>query len=352
MNAYWRKELRLLAPNFFVGIIAALSVLLVPRGNSPSGFWGALRVILPFIFCPAMVIMLALDSFGREISAGTFSQLLAQPTPRIRVWRTKAALLGCAVLLIWAVWLGSLSAAGKISGIDFSDWRRIGIGSMLFLVAAYSGGLWSVLLIRQVAIAFWFTLLTPFLILMVMALISSEKEFERMEFVLVGLFILYGLAGFLFARRLFLRAQDVQWSGGNIVLPKFPAFLNVRLGSGSQRKFRPRMAMLLREFQLHQSQLIIAGGLAVLHLIAIAARNFENGFKDHELLSFASHYFWGLWLVMPLLVGGAAVAEERKLGTLEGQLCLPARRRTQFAIKLGVVLLLSLLFGTVMPLLF
>jgi hypothetical protein len=61
--------------------------------------------------------------------------------------------------------------------------------------------------------------------------------------------------------------------------------------------------------------------------------------------------FWVLWLVMPLLVGCTAVAEERKLGTHEGQLCLPVKRRTQFTIKLLVVLGLSVLFGLLMPLL-
>jgi hypothetical protein len=45
-------------------------------------------------------------------------------------------------------------------------------------------------------------------------------------------------------------------------------------------------------------------------------------------------FWWVLWLGLPFLVGSAAVAEERKLGTLEGQLCLPTTRRTQFAVKL------------------
>ena len=58
-----------------------------------------------------------------------------------------------------------------------------------------------------------------------------------------------------------------------------------------------------------------------------------------------------LWLVMPVLVGCAAVAEERKLGTLESQLCLPVKRRTQFAIKFFVALFLSVLLGAILPLL-
>lgn len=54
---------------------------------------------------------------------------------------------------------------------------------------------------------------------------------------------------------------------------------------------------------------------------------------------------------MPVLIGCAAVAEERKMGMLESQLCLPATRRSQFVLKLTVVMALAVIMGTVMPLL-
>ena len=56
-----------------------------------------------------------------------------------------------------------------------------------------------------------------------------------------------------------------------------------------------------------------------------------------------------LWLALPFLVGGAAVAEERKLGTLEGFLCLPVRRRREFVVKFGMALTLGIFLGAVMP---
>ena len=68
-------------------------------------------------------------------------------------------------------------------------------------------------------------------------------------------------------------------------------------------------------------------------------------------MEFILELFWGLWLVMPMLVGAAAVAEERKLGTLGSQLCQPFQRRKQFVMKLCVVVLLTVLFGVVAPLL-
>jgi hypothetical protein len=58
-----------------------------------------------------------------------------------------------------------------------------------------------------------------------------------------------------------------------------------------------------------------------------------------------------LWLVMPLLVGSVAVAEERKLGTFQSNLCLPASRRVQFLTKLVIATALGIVFGGVLPLL-
>ena len=46
-----------------------------------------------------------------------------------------------------------------------------------------------------------------------------------------------------------------------------------------------------------------------------------------------------------------AVAEERRLGVMEGQLCLPVSRRVQFAIKGILALLLGTFLGGVMPML-
>ncbi len=58
-----------------------------------------------------------------------------------------------------------------------------------------------------------------------------------------------------------------------------------------------------------------------------------------------------LWLVMPVVVGSMAVAEERRLGVMEGQLCLPVSRRVQFVIKGVFTLFLGIFLGGVMPML-
>lgn len=352
MSIAYRKELRLLLPTFVLGMLAALSVWLVPEERRMTDFWGALRMALPFVLCPAMLVMLALDSFGREVSTGTFSLLLAQPVSRSGLWRRKILLLAGAMLLIWALWLAGLLIKGQLNGaiMSRSDWRGLEIASLLFLFVVFSGGLWTVLLFRQVGIAFWATILTPMFIYLPLVLkFSGELSAARLNTILVVAFLCYGTAGLLFARWLFMHAQDLQWSGGVISLPAIPGLWTRGDQAGTRRKFRPRRALLMHELQLHQSQFIVAGCLAVLHLLAVAARNLGGGLKNHRIIDATAHIIWILWLLMPLLVGCAAVAEERKSGTLTGQLCLPATRRSQFFIKLGVVLFLSVLFGAVMP---
>src|SRR5205823_1685266 len=56
-----------------------------------------------------------------------------------------------------------------------------------------------------------------------------------------------------------------------------------------------------------------------------------------------------LWFLVPWLLGSVAVAEERKLGTLETQLCLPVTRRLQFVVKFAVVLFLGIVVGGILP---
>jgi len=370
MNFFLRKEMRQLQPSFLIGLAAALAILTLPHQARMDTFWNGLRVALPFVFCPAMVIMLALDSFGREVAAGTFAQLLAQPISRSRVWRTKTSLLAAAVLMIWALWFGSGLLVGKFSSTvtTATDLRELAEVSLLFALVVYSGALWTVLLFRQVAVAFWFTLLTPGALLVTLLLLVDQicdrvltpqtpawnwlRSPSAGETILCSAFAAYSLAGFFLAQRLFLRAQDTQWSGGVIALPQFKALSNRRFGAGTPRRFRPRRAMLAREFGLHHSQLLIAACLALLHLVVIVVRNFNFAsaqFNRNGTMELMLRQFWFLWLMMPLLVGCAAVAEERKLGTLEGQLCLPARRRLQFVVKLGMVVLLSVLFGAALP---
>jgi hypothetical protein len=228
------------------------------------------------------------------------------------------------------------------------DYSNVLPGVALVGMVIFSGALWTVLLLRQVAAAFWFTILIPGLISALLLSISDDRSEAFLARSLGIVLALYSVGGFLFARWLFLRAQDVPWSGGNMVMPDLPGLAVLRLGSGLRRQWRPLAALVAKEMQLHRSPFIMAGTLALLHLAVVLLRHFGN-FPKNSLTDFVLENFWLLWLGMPLLVGCAAAAEERRLGTLAGQLCLPVRRRTQFIVKAGTVLGLSVFFGAIMP---
>ena len=93
-----------------------------------------------------------------------------------------------------------------------------------------------------------------------------------------------------------------------------------------------------------------AVGLLVLHIGILVLRKYHHFAKDSAGEALAS-IFWLLWLVIPVVIGNMAVAEERRLGVMEGQLCLPVSRRTQFVIKGVVTLFLGIFLGGVMPML-
>jgi ABC-type transport system involved in multi-copper enzyme maturation permease subunit len=208
-----------------------------------------------------------------------------------------------------------------------------------------------VLLFRQVAAAFWMTLFVPAALALIPVYFTRKDDAStegRLFGWLIAILVAYSIAGVFWARRLFASAQDVQWTGGVIAMPGMRGLRALMAGSRERRR-RPRAALVAKEFQLQQSQFVIAGVLALLHLGVIAARTIGDGFRDSPALEFFTGQFWVFWMVMPLLIGCTAVAEERKLGTLEAQLCLPARRWTQFVIKFSVALGLAVLFGVAAP---
>ena len=365
MNALVKKEIRLLLPNFGFACVLALGGIFIPANNGDNVFFQIIS-ILSCVICPAAMVMLALSSFGVEVGSGTFSNLLSQPVSRMKLWQTKFTLLVAALLSVAFLWMASfiMSPFHLVQYHSNQDWLDLFATVTVIGLVIFSGGLWTVLLLRQVAAAFWFTVLVPGVILVILAGLLADQSDTFSEGMLVIVFGLYSLAGIFLARWLFLRARDVAWTGGTIALPDMrglkwwgertrepQAVLNIgSAGALRRRRWRPRTALFWKEMQLHQSQFILAGVLLLLHLGVLAMRKFGH-YQKNSSTEFILEIFWLLWLVMPLLVGAAAVAEERKLGTLAGQFCLPVKRRTQFAVKFRVAMLLSVLFGVAMPLL-
>lgn len=343
MNALVKKEVRLLLPSWAFALLLALPPICT---RSDDG--------VPIFLLLFGMALMALTSIGRETSLNTFSQLLAQPAERMRIWQTKLSVLAIAFLTVSGVWLLATMFSFKDYGgspADAEATEAVLVAGCLGIAATFSGGLWATLLLRQVAGAFWLTLLVPSVLAGFTAAFLSETQSPGLLIgtlcVILGI---YSVGGFLFARWLFFRAQDVGWTGGIIALPQLKFFSARSEAAGSIRKFRPVATLLKKEFQLQQVSLMGAAALLVLHIGVIVLRS-NHQFPKESAGEVLTAIFWMFWLVLPVLVGAMSIAEERRLGVIEGQLCLPASRRMQFTVKALVTLGLGIFLGGVMPVL-
>jgi ABC-type transport system involved in multi-copper enzyme maturation permease subunit len=358
MNPLVKKEIRLLLPSWLAVLSLAIFLPWFSWKN-PYDFFAWMPL---FIFFG--VILLAVDSFGREFSLGTFSSLISQPMERRQIWWTKITILFFAAALIYAGHFISAdilfhrtlnNTAWSVSSDMFSDDFRDAMfcgGAAVFI--ALVGGLWTTLLLRQISAAFWITFLVPLGLLMLITffmpikLAGNDHIFVPFLYSLAGI---YCVAGFWLAHRLFHQAQDAAWTGGVISFSKWRYYDASSKTSVSVRQKRPFSALLKKEFQLHSISLFCAGALLVLHIGVFFLRAFYVDPHKNSVADTISEFFWVLWLIMPLTIGCMAVAEERKLGVMEGQFCQPVARRFQFAIKFIPVMIFGVLLGGVMPLL-
>lgn len=346
MNALVKKEIRLLLPSCSVALLLAAVQGITKPYNS----------YVAFLLFLGLTIM-ALTTIGRETSLNTLSSLFAQPAERLQLWKSKLSVLAGAYLAVFVVWAAGFAFAYLRSYAEIrpdNDLREnsyiLFVTVCLMATATFTGGLWTTLLLRQLAGAFWLTLLVPATLSAFLAIFLSGREAGDLVIPVLSVAIgLYSLAGFWFARWLFFRAQDVGWSGGVIRLPEWK-FSLARAGAGAVRVRQPIWGLVKKELLLQQGVLTGAAGLLVLHAAVIGLR-VAHPFRNESAGDVLTSLWWVLWLVLPALVGSIAVAEERKLGVMESQLCLPVSRRAQFAVKAGMTLCLGVFLGGVMPVL-
>lgn len=345
MTVLLRKEIRSLFPAWILTIVATVLIAFVqPNGNR-----------LPWLLFLVAIgsLLLGITSFGSEFSQGTFSLLLAQPIPRERIWRTKTVTLGAALLsvavMVLAVFVCQFLRSGM--NIQVGDVTMPVIFTVLFFGAAFAGGLLSALTTRQMATAFWIALLFPFGVGGLAGILTIGRSEKTVGISIAVALAVYDILAFLLARHKFLQAQDLPGATGTTI--SLPAWL--RFGAKAQFTTsaplrRPIRALIAKEVQLHQASLCVAAVLLVINVIAVFVRrmivhpgNSQTVF--YEFLAGCSL----MWFILPVIIAGSAVAEERRQGTLEGSFCLPARRGTQWFIKCAVCFFLALLFTGVMP---
>jgi hypothetical protein len=360
MNPLVRKEIRLVLPAWLA--VLALAVWhpwFFHEVNDGIGF-------APFFIFFGM-ILLAVDSFGREFSLGTFSGMMSQPVDRRQIWRAKIGVLLTAAGFAFAASLASWQLRLHL-GFDHrqfmwlagEDNAESNLNTAMFPAAvgalvALTGGLWAALLLRQISMAFWIAVLVPAGILSLVVLgmsqwfeNASHPAFNKVIYVVAGLYV---IGAFWLAHRLFFSAQDAGWGGTVISLAKWRYFERAGQPAVSRRHRRPFGALLKKEFQLQGVTMFGAVVLLGLHVILFYVRVHYVPTHSNTLASLFSDCFWSFWMIIPVVMGCTAVAEERKLGVADSQSVLPVSRPRQFALKLGFTMVFGVLLGGLVPLL-
>ncbi len=328
MNTLVKKEIRLLLPVWLAAMALAVVSAWHCRPDNPG------RFILPLYG----MALLAVGSFGREFSIGTFGMLLAQPISRRVLWRAKLAVLAGALGLVAAVCL--LCGGVKFfSGASVPALAAVPVAAAL----AVGGGFCFTLLTRQTTPAIVFTLLVPTAIVILASFILERfNVVGHTAFGILALALTVGAAlGIYWSLSLFTSIEETPAAATAIGLFFRPSRETATAARPAPRIHLPLVALMRKEFGLQSFSLYGMAALFVSHLAVLALRAAflrSNSVHANDLDVFLTS-FGLLWFLPPFFVAATSIAEERRLGAMDVQRCLPFSAGRQYLLKFCFVLL-------------
>lgn len=325
------KDFRALLPTWL-----ACAVAMVACKNQDS----LLRDLgIPIYFFGAAT--LGALSVGHEYSHHTLATLLSLPIRRNRVWLSKLAVLttflaGLAVLAGWTVWV-------------YTPDRWMGIGFYVVpALAALCLAPWLTMVCRSPLAGSVFAL-TPVGALVVLAQWISwryygythEASVVRTTFMSSGMLLICA-AGAVLGWRKFVTLEVPDGRGTDVDL----AFVRgSRAATSRLTKRSPIWQVIVKELRLQQVSYLVAGLYVLTYLAAVFSRQDQSTVDDVATIATTLYA-----LIVGLLIGSLACAEERSYGTLDSQLLLPLSSARQWMLKTGTALSLTVLLAIVLPL--
>src|SRR5213075_2709392 len=188
--------------------------------------------------------------------------------------------------------------------------------ALLLSVAAWSGGLCSTLLLRQMISAFWMAILLPTSLGLTLEYVG-RKFFPTQSpgiWWIVALIVYSGIAG-VGSWCLFLRYQDTERLRDRTLYP-----FRFRLGwfgGKIQPLARTRngtKALIGKELHLQQINFICSLILLLLFAFAFPAETLWESSEWKRVVEILRLTSWLVLAVIPLLAGAVAISEERRLG--------------------------------------
>jgi len=340
MTPLLKKEIRLLLPAWGAALLLVLAAIwFLGREGQPHDILGN--------FTPVWlgIMMLCASSFGREFSLGTFSSLMAQPVRRQTFWLVKVGVLAAALLSVLLVY-SCLAFSSLHAVLGWSDTAWL----VVLLLTAIAGGLWLALALRQMVAVVWLVAIVPggLCAVFMLPLAHYNAADQTMQITIFMVLLLYSIVGIAGSWRIFQNVQDGPATEGAINLPVWMSMISLRRGAPDIRRHAPLRTLIWKELHFNQVLLAGMGGMFLLQLAEVIIRRLRIN-SPGDLNDFLQGAGILLWLVVPLIIGCSNIAEERRLGMMESQLCLPVSTRRQFLVKLLFVITAGGLLSTALP---
>jgi hypothetical protein len=331
--ALLRKELRELLPLWAVAM-AGLGLMGLSDALTPLMLYFVPSAILGTLAPVALGAM----SMGHEYRYGTLTSLLSLPVSRRRVLATKAVVLGSLLIMLagFAWWLGART-----------PWL------LLPLALAFGLAPWFTLLTRSELAGMVFAGAMPALFLLVGELMAEAiygSYFEprgaayllRSRTVGIGTAVLCAIAIADTVRR-FLSLQVID---GGQRASSSPSVAGVRAAAVPRRQTNVYVALLKKELRLQALPIVVVAVVSTLWLVWPLL---PAGMAEEGVISRTSGVLQPLFAVLLAILSGAlASADERHLGVWSSQVLLPVPMWKQWMGKATIVLGLAFTFGLVL----
>jgi ABC-type transport system involved in multi-copper enzyme maturation permease subunit len=320
-----RTDIRALLPVWIAAVVAVL--------GGDSELMHLSGVAYAFGAC-----MIAAQSIGHEYGHRTLPALLVHPIDRRYIYAVKLTVLAamlCALAALTAVWLRD----GRTLPWDAPMpvlWPVLGA----FVLTP-----WLTMLCRNTLAGIVFTFAVPVPVYVIALIIahtmyawnSAEAWQMTRTLTFTALALLAPVPAILGWRR-FRSLEVLEGAGGGVTLPRLIAR---KPGATLRHRY---WHQLVKELQLQQMTLAIAAVFAAVCVVleTLVARGLVDA-KIFMVITVMYH------VILALLIGSLASAEERRYGTHEMQLVLPLSPWRQWLIKAGTALGLAIVLGLVLP---
>ena len=337
LTALASKEFRALLP---VWAAAAVTI-----GADPLLRGTGMHSLFPLGMFAYIVGSLALGAhvIGHEFTNRTLASLLVQPCRRSSTLLTKASVL--AVMLVALGFIARLVLFPSLAR-TFGNFPRYPT-LYLPLIGGFCVAPYLTMRLRSQMAGVVFTATIPgmtYLLALLGGVIIYGTGAAAAEALALAVWMpamwIFAAAGAVLSARSFMQLQDTAGGREELRLPRWFALTDAS-------PIRPPLWMLAKkELRLQQMTFAMVALYALIWTtLTIASRlNPEFG-REFPIRGVGLLYF----ALLPLLMGSLASAQERQFGMLQSQAMLPVPRAQQWAVKVGVVLVLALVLGVVLP---